>query len=234
MINIFGLNITAYGLFFLLSFILSFVFIFMLLLKSGIPNNIIGYSFLINIFLILYCAKMYGVIVSGFEESIFTSGFASLGGAIGLVAGVWIMTLIYPEGRDSIWRVYITVLPLFYGISKIGCALAGCCHGIPYEGIGAISYNNDHIKTGMVFPVQACESALFIMIFVVSMIMYWRKQKDFFYLVLVLCATVKGSMDFLRAEHVGKIVSTNQWICLIFFFAGLFLYIKHNKLIKSI
>lgn len=214
-------TISPYSITFAAAFVVSFAVVFLLLMKRGIPKNYIGYSMLLNIVLILYGAKTFSAITSGFQTSFRSAGFSSLGGAIGLLAGISVFGRIYREGKAALWESYITVLPLLYAIAKIGCYLVGCCHGISYHGPLCVSYDGPYAFGGPYFPVQLAESVLFFCIFFIALFLYLGTGRR--YLVptmMILCAVVKFSLDYLREEHVGRILSANQMVCMFFFLWG--------------
>lgn len=219
-----GATISPYTITFILAFLISFAIVFLLLKKRGMPLHIIGYSLLLNVVMILYLAKLFTVITGGFRLNILNAGMSSLGGAIGLLAGVFIMGCIYREGKKEFWECYVTVIPLMYAISKIGCYFVGCCHGVEYEGFWAVSYDGIYMQGGPYFPVQLLESIVFFLIFFLAAWMYFRGGKGYvFPVIMILSAISKFSMDFLRAEHAGKIFSPNQWVCIGFFIWGLWI-----------
>ncbi|MBR2402757.1 MAG: prolipoprotein diacylglyceryl transferase [Lachnospiraceae bacterium] len=226
--------ISPYSITFVSAFIVSFAVVFLLLKKRGVPTNYIGYSILLNVVLILYGGKMFTVVTRGFQISIFTAGFSGLGGAIGLLMGIWIFGKIYPKGRTSLWETYVTVLPLLYGISKFGCYLVGCCHGIPYEGPMAVCYNSQYMKGGPYFPVQLMESIAFLGIFLASILIYLRgNRRNLVPVIMILCAIAKFSLDYLREEHLGKILSANQLVCIEFFLWGIITLRKNRNKIHE-
>lgn len=225
-----GFSVSPYAITFAMAFIVGFAVVYKLLKWQGVPKNYIGYSMLLNVVLILYGAKLYSVIISGFQVNILAAGFSGLGGAIGLLSGIFIFGKIYPEGRTALCEAYITVLPLLYGISKFGCYLVGCCHGIPYRGAGAVCYNNDYMQGGPYFPVQLLESVGFLIIFLTGLYLYLYTQRICLVpVIMILCAITKFLLDYLREEHIGKSISANQLVCMIFFFWGLFKICRNKR-----
>lgn len=217
-----GLSISPYAITFLLSFVVSFVVVFILLKKRGVPANYIGYSMFLNVILILYGAKIFTVITSGFKVTLWEAGVSSLGGAIGLLLGIFIFGFMYKEGRGALWESYITTLPLLYAISKFGCYLVGCCHGISYTGPLAITYAGEYVQGGPYFPIQLVESISFGVIFLVGLLLYMRGKREYLIpMVMILCAVTKVSLEYLREEHLGKIISANQLVCILFFVWGI-------------
>ena len=226
--------ISPYSVTFVGAFVVSFAVVFLLLKKRGVPTNYIGYSVLLNVVLVLYGAKLFTVVTRGFQISIFTAGFSSLGGAIGLLVGIFVFGRIYPEGRTYLREAYVTVLPLLYGISKIGCYLVGCCHGIPYEGPLAVVYDSDYMQGGPYFPVQLVESIGFLGIFGVGLLIYLRaNRRNLVPVIMILCAVAKFLPDYLREEHLGKILSANQVVCIVFFLWGVITLLKNKNKIHA-
>ncbi len=223
-------TISPYPFTFLASFVLSFLIVFALLRHQGIPANLIGYSMFLNIVMTLCGAKMYSVFTSGFKQNILNSGISSLGGVIGLFAGTILFGYIYREGRKEFLKTYTLVVPLMYSIAKIGCYLMGCCHGIPYDGPLCVSYQNDLIQGGPYFPVQLSETVVFLLIFLICLGIYRSKHTDYVVpAVMILCAIGKFSLEYLREEHIGKILSANQWVCIGFVLWGLSLIYQNKR-----
>lgn len=223
-------SISPYPFTFMASFVISFLIVAFLLRQKKIPGRHIGYSMFLNIVMTLCGAKMYSVFASGFKQSLLTSGISSLGGVIGLFAGTIIFGYIYTEGRTAILRAYTLVVPLMYGIAKIGCYLMGCCHGIPYTGPLSVSYNNSIVHGGPYFPIQLTETLVFIGIFAVCLGIYLSKHAiHTVSAVMILCAIGKFSLEYLREEHIGKLLSANQIVCIAFALWGCILFCRNKS-----
>lgn len=218
-------TVSPYPFFFIGSFVVAFIVACVVLHAEKIPRQIIVFDLMLVLLMTMFGAVMFGIIRSGFKAGILEAGFSSLGGAIGLILASVTMAFIYPQGKDALIRAFILVLPLMYGIAKVGCFLIGCCHGIAYEGPLAVSYNNYLMKTGSIFPVQLAESITFIIIFVIGVFLYRKYKKLLVPIVLALCSIGKFSWDFLREEHIGKVLTTNQVICIVFLIISILIYI---------
>lgn len=222
---------TPYALFFLASILLGFLFIAVRLWKKGVPKNIIGYSVMLNLVFMLYGAKMLTVITSGGKQNLFTAGFSSLGGVLGICGGVAVFQKIYGKQKEDFWETYSMALPLMYGVSKLGCFFAGCCFGLPYNGIGRVSYTNLEEIPGTVFPVQLVESILFLLLFFLLCFLARKiKPQAMIFLTLVLCTVLKFGLDFLRDSHRTQPVSVNQWLCAGMLFVAVIIKIKMKKM----
>lgn len=181
--------------------------------KAGIRKDILLCVALLNMFLALFFGKVYTMIAEK-STDLLRTGFSSLGGLVGFLIGTYIFYLICDKDK-RIPENYVISLPLIYAISKIGCFLAGCCHGIEYTGIFNVRYEAGsacEVMTG-VFPVQMAETIVFIVLY---FILYTKKRKEnIVTMTLVLSAVAKFALDFFRYSHAGKILSTNQMVCLI-------------------
>ena len=84
------------------------------------------------------------------------SGFVFYGGLLGGLAGLYLCGKILHIPVLALARETIPVIPVAHGFGRIGCALVGCCYGIPYDGPGAVVYTDSPaapLNTPL-FPVQ--------------------------------------------------------------------------------
>lgn len=179
--------------------------------RRGIRKNIAAIAALAGIFFSLGGGILLTYITSKGQYF----GLSSLGGLVGLYAANALVAAIagYPCYPTIMAQNATLVLPLMYGISKIGCFCAGCCRGIGYHGFGAVTYLE---KTGRftVLPVQLLETLSFSGIFALGMFWYHKKKKGAVHVVFIGCMAVKCILDFLRESHVGLILSQTQIFCL--------------------
>ena len=183
------------------------------LAKAGMRKDILLCVALLNMFLALFFGKIYTMIAEKNWDLIRT-GFSSLGGLIGFLAGTYIFYFICDKDK-KIPENYVISLPLIYAISKVGCFLAGCCHGIEYTGIFRIRYETSSAcqVTTAVFPVQMLETIVFVGIYILLNVKVANENKVI--ITLLLSAIVKFALDFLRYSHAGQILSANQIVCVI-------------------
>ncbi len=225
-----GFRLSPYTCTFAGALLVGGVTVTVLLRRGNVPWRYIGYSMFLNVILILYGSRMYSVVASGFKVRLWDAGIASLGGVIGLLAGVIIFGCIYDEGKALMWESYILAMPLMYGIAKVGCYLVGCCHGIEYSGPLAVTYDSEYMQGGPYFPVQLLESIVFIIVFLIGVGVYRSNGRKYTgAVVMLLCAIAKFAQEFLREEHVGKSISGSQWICIGFFLWSIVLFYKSGS-----
>ena len=127
--------------------------------------------------------------------------------------------------QKNIYLKYAIIsLPLIYSIGKIGCFLTGCCYGIEYNGIFSVTYTNE--LNIPLFPIQALESIVFMIIFLILNTI--KKNKQIISITLIICASSKFILDFLRYDHMKTMITKNQIISIIVIIIGIILIIKKN------
>lgn len=193
-----------YGIILLISIIISLFYIYRMLKKENIKDkNIYLYILLYGLFAITF-GKFYTMITSN-EYNILKAGLSSYGGLIGVILASIIFEFIVPTNKKII-KYTIISLPLTYGIGKIACFIAGCCYGIPYNGLFNVIY-----KDGLnipLFPIQITETIVFIMIFIICNKL--RNNKNIIYITIFISTIAKFLLDFLRYEHINKLITANQ------------------------
>ena len=193
-----------YGIILLISIIISLFYIYRMLKKENIKDkNIYLYILLYGLFAITF-GKFYTMITSN-EYNILKAGLSSYGGLIGVILASIIFEFIVPTNKKII-KYTIISLPLTYGIGKIACFIAGCCYGIPYNGLFNVIY-----KDGLnipLFPIQITEAIVFIIIFIICNKL--RNNKNIIYITIFISTIAKFSLDFLRYEHINKLITANQ------------------------
>lgn len=177
--------------------------------SRGIEKTIAGYSILTCMFFSFALGLGLTLLTSGFQ----TVGLSSMGGLAGMYAGDLLLGICTRKNYyTAIMAENCTiVLPVIYSISKIGCLLAGCCEGIPYQGFGYITY--DHGEP--LLPVQLLETVVFFVIFLVGRHGLQKHYSAVAPVILVLASLTKCSLDFLRSSHQGQIVSFTQILCIV-------------------
>lgn len=153
-------------------------------------------------------------------NEIMKGGFVFYGGLIlgaiicvsgGIITGIDVKEYI---------EKFIFLVPFVHAFGRIGCFMAGCCYGFPYEGVFAVEFpNNSYAPSGIkLFPIQIVESITLFLLFI--LLMYIEKNN--------VCSTIKaylfiyslsrfileyGRFDSCRGKYLY--FSTSQWISLI-------------------
>lgn len=169
--------------------------------KKNVPLNIIGFLDMLVIALILYLAIGVAFITSGGKGL----GLSATGAALGVTIAVLIMSRITPQYKKQFMDSFFIAMPLMYGLGKIGCASAGCCQGLPYNGLFKVMGRDMEY----VFPVQALEAVVFIALFLLAVFADIKERYNPV-IAAYIYAFAKIMLDFLRYTHVDHIISINQ------------------------
>lgn len=210
----FGL-ISPYAIAIMASFFISFSVAAVLMLRDGVNTTLALTSPMVNTTLALYGGYLYSSLSSGEFREI---ALSAMGGACGVMLSTMVLGLIFRDFSAGLWKAYMVSLPLTYAISKVGCLLAGCCHGIPYSGPFCVQYHGSVIDLPAepVFPVQLAETICFTIIFLIGLwLVYFKQSRYGITVVLCLGAFAKFALDFLRDSHPDQILSINQVACLM-------------------
>lgn len=191
--------------------------------RKNVPLNIIGLSVALEIPLCLYMAVLMTFLLSKGKNI----GLNSTGAALGMLLGAIIFSKITPQYKKEFFISYEIILPLMYGLGKIGCACAGCCAGIPYNGLFRV-----HTKNGEAFPIQKLEAIVFLLLFAVSIVLYFKKRFNPLVAAIVY-STTKIVLDFLRASHIGHVITSNQIMCAVVMAVFVLIIYKEQFYIKD-
>ena len=160
-------------------------------------------------------------------------GFVFYGGLAGGIAGVLFSRKIHRLPVSDLLSVSVPLLPLGHAFGRIGCALAGCCYGIAYSGLGSVTYTHSVTAPNGValFPVQISEAlCLFLLAALLLRLFFRRKPVGILVIVYLACySAMRFLLEFLRGDAARGFwcgLSVSQWIsCAILFsiLPGLFL-----------
>lgn len=117
----------------------------------------------------------------------------------------------------------IPFVPLGHAVGRIGCVMAGCCHGFEYDGLFALYYPNS--VSGLspdqgYFPVQPLESLINVGI---CLILLWfekrmKRATGLLFVYLGLYSISRFFLEMLRGDAVRGVwngFSTSQIISMV-------------------
>ena len=213
---------------------------FLILLKArqmGIGNEEMIIVMAVSLGMALFSAGLLYILVSySIQElisSIVNGNFAFLkngglvfyGGLVGGVIGsIWALQWQQLDVR-KVEQCIIPVLPLGHAIGRIGCLLAGCCHGFEYT--GPLAVKNLLISAEKTyFPIQVVEAVLNLGI---SMFLLWyiRKKRPAYHILcayLFFYSILRFILEFFRGDLIrGSFLklSTSQWISVALFLGSI-------------
>lgn len=221
------INFPIYGVIILVSFVIGCVFNYIFLKKNKVERKDIALFTIMLFVLALSGGEMLSFLTSDVKsEEVRIYGLSSYGGAIGVILSGIIFEKIKPYNKIII-KSSIISLPLIYSISKLACFFAGCCYGLPYDGVGCVIYPSG-LNISLI-PVQLLETVTFMIIFIICILL--MNNKNIISITVILSAISKFLLDYLRYDHLEKTITTNQIISIVFVFIGIIMIV--NKFRKK-
>ena len=252
-----GASIYSYGVMLGLAFISAWYLSLHNANREGFAYKTTVTAFALAIIFALIGARVAHLITNpdtwrmhGFFRAMFGSkceGLVAYGGFIGGPLAVWVY-IKYVKKADfwSLADCAIAGMCLGLGLTRIGCFLAGCCHGQPTDLPWGISFpagsQASHVFPGAagasmhVHPTQIYESLVGFALFPLAMFVYKkRKWTGQAFLILIACyAVARFLLEFIRGDtdrggfgnHAAPTLSTSQFIglVLIIFVIGFYIY----------
>lgn len=219
-------KIPYYSIMITLSLIISLIYIFTSLRKDNIKSKKMYLYIIMYIDFTVIMGILFTVITSIIQnpkEPVI--GLSSYGGVLGVIISAWIFEKIM-HTNNKLTKYAFLSLPLAYSIGKIGCFTAGCCSGIPYDGIFSITYV-DKLNIP-VFPIQLLETFTFFTIF--ALCDRYRNTKNIVYIETIICAVAKFLLDFLRYDHyISKKLTVNQIFSIFVIIITIIIYIVNKR-----
>jgi phosphatidylglycerol:prolipoprotein diacylglycerol transferase len=139
-----------------------------------------------------------------------------IAGALGAVLGMKIARCRFSNVEPCV----VPYLPLGHAIGRVGCFLAGCCHGVAYDGCLAVHYPNSIAglppEQGY-FPTQLLEAVLNIGVCFALLAFRSPKRKPGQLLAAYagFYGIVRFIVEYFRGDAIrGSLLvfSTSQWI----------------------
>lgn len=230
--TIFNYTLPTYGIMMVLGLITAFVICMIRVKKTGLSTDslyIIMSFILIGVLVgakVLYLAVSYSP--AELLAEIRNNGIAALmGGGLVYYGGLFGGLLLARPGAkfaevplEPYANAMIPAIPFAHAIGRIGCYLAGCCYGQPYNGILACRYmieTADGVTILSAFPIQLVES-VFNLILGVVLLLCAKKKYITVSTYLVAYAMIRLILECFRGDAdrgFFGIFSTSQWISIL-------------------
>lgn len=232
-IDFFGVSIPAYGMMIVLGICIANLVAFIVIkrTKRDINDLIVleAYCFL-GAFIgakVLYLLISYEEIDWGriaeieYLSNIMKSGFVFYGGLIGGLLAVYLAGKLHKVDAEKYVREFIFLIPFMHGFGRIGCFMAGCCYGTPYNGPGAVAFPEESfaIPNVSLFPVQLVE-AVFLLLITVGILVLQMKYRWYYTIELYLISygVLRFALEYVRydaARGAYAGLSTSQWLSIV-------------------
>ncbi len=249
--KLFGNGVYLYGICIAIGLVACILFFFYFTKRRGMPENVQEFAFFVTIIAIavgFLFAKLYQAIYVWMETGKFdfySAGITVMGGLIG---GAAMFILSYFVGgkiffKGSIKGVHVKhfytivlVAPMCiliaHAFGRIGCLMAGCCHGTylgsDYVVGGIYMYGtvNGYHQWGYYIPTQLYEALFLFIAFGVLWYLYEKKGATFTmpaYLISygawrMIIEIFRG--DAARVENLALGLTPSQWQSIFFILGG--------------
>lgn len=257
LVNLFGVQITTYGLMVALAFASLWLAAVARGRELGYPQEFIQNLITVIVISAFVFARALHVVVdweaySAHPWQILLSrdGYVFLGGFVGAVAMAAWYTRRHGQSVWGIADLFAPYLAMAQGIGRIGCLLFGCCYGrvceLPWgvrfpEGSPAFY---DHLAHGWLaadvhesLPVHPAQIYMSLFNFVhCGILLFIRRHQTFRGQVavsyLMIYSTGRFVLEFFRGDYRGgwMYLSTSQIISILLFGAGLVIFTALRRL----
>lgn len=225
-INIFGMTLPAYGSIAMMGTILVTVLGLLVVWRRRLSADIFLKLEGVGGAAAIMGAKLWYMISTSIEtgnwnisrEAYMSSGLSFYGGMLLGLAGVWIASAVLRVDFHLYAENLIFLVPLLYGIWKIGCFMGGCCYGIPYHGLFAVVFPQGvRAPAGIpLFPVQLVEAGISFVMSVAFFVKGHFRSWEHPVLEYVLCyACLRFFAEFFRYHEVKAVISIAQAVSLV-------------------
>lgn len=211
--------------------------IFYMLLYAGI-GCLIGAKLLyiiVSIDTYWFPEKSFGENMHYWAAILMSGGLVFYGGLIGAFLGALRYCVHFKiDFKESI-RIVVPTVPLFHAFGRIGCFMAGCCHGIEYDGVFSVTYTHSPAAPNGIslLPVQLFEAAGNFLLCIILVILFVRDTKvSLSGIYLSVYGAMRFSLEFFRGDAArGSFLSlsTSQWFSIIVLAAGIWLIVHFAK-----
>lgn len=138
-----------------------------------------------------------------------SSGLVSFGAVIGTLGLGFIMAKVYKRSPGQLLDVISIILPLIFGVYRIGCILNGCCYGLETDGLFGVYLPNLSGQWENRYPTQ-----IMLLVFDFALFFFlwkWRLKKP---------ADGKTTLVFLLSFSIFRLLldslrelpMVNDWI----------------------
>lgn len=198
---------------------------------------------------LLYIITSWDYIINIFNKNGFStetisyfmqSGFVFYGGFFGGLMAIILYAKFQKKSVMEYLKCIAPSIPLAHAFGRIGCFMAGCCYGIPFEPpIGIIMPNAIAAPQNIpLFPVQLLESLLNLILAVILQILIIKiKHKErivYLYLIIypiIRIFTEQFRYDSERGFFLG--FSTSEIISVCILICGVILLLKNIYIKKN-
>ena len=170
----------------------------------------------------------------------FNTGFVFYGSLLFAIPTILIFFRVHKLPTLAMLDIMAGTACVVHAFGRIGCFMAGCCYGIPHDGLLSVTFTDPNcvaepLNTPL-HPTQLYSSSMIFSILVIIFFVSRRKQFDgqLFMLYLMLYAIGRSILEVFRGDLergflIDNILSISQFISIIVFLIALYFYIRLSK-----
>ena len=230
---IFGTFISYYGLCIVIGLVCAFLIGYYLCKKTNLNTDdfilicayLIAFGFLgakILYILVSFKTSDFRLVFKSVKTFSYyiSSGFVFYGGVIGGLFALFLVKKIHKLDVCEYCKVIVPCLCIAHSFGRIGCSLAGCCHGRITTGRIYFLYKHSIAAPNNVklYPIQGIEAiSVFIIGIVCTLLVLRRAKVKVEYLYMLSYAMLRFILEFFRGDQERGfflIFSTSQIISL--------------------
>lgn len=233
-ISVFGRSFGTYGLCMVLGFALAFALSYGKGRKRGLLLEdllivgafALGFGMLgggaLYVFVTYTPAQIIAFLSAG-DFRFLSSGIVFYGGLVGGILGGFVGIKVAKCRFETAVRSVIPHIPLAHAVGRVGCVMAGCCHGFAYDGPLTLYYSHSVLGLSPAqgyFPVQLLEALLNIVIFL-FLLWYEKRVKrasNLLFAYLGIYGVSRFFLEMLRGDMnrgLWYMLSTSQIISIV-------------------
>jgi phosphatidylglycerol---prolipoprotein diacylglyceryl transferase len=167
----------------------------------------------------------------------FSNGFVFYGSLIFAIPTMLIFFRYHKLPVLPMLDIMAVTTCIVHAFGRMGCFMAGCCYGTPYDGPFAVTFTNPNCSAEPLHtplhPTQLYSVTMILAI--LTIILFVKRRKQFagqlFMLYLMLYAIGRAILEVFRGDQergfiIEGILSNSQFISVLIFLSGLIIYIR--------
>lgn len=248
-----GRGVYLYGICIALGLISCLAMFYYLTKKAKMPEKMQDY-----IFFVLIAGLAAGFFFAALFQAFYDwlngkpfeigAGLTFMGGLVGGVSGFLIVYFLvakfYFKGKEknlhlkhfnTLARVAPICICIAHGFGRIGCLMAGCCHGefLGQEYVfGGIWMKSPTMGWGYFVPTQLYEALFLFLLAAIMTVLFFKRFNPMFVIYLIGYGVWRIVIEFFRGDYrggvEGAILSPSQWFSIIFIVGGIALIVIYK------
>lgn len=246
-----SLEIYLYGLFIAIGLVACLIVYHIYVNKKKMPQAVQDFTYVVIFIAIvigfLFAAlfqAVYGWIETGvFEFGGITAMGGFIGGAAAFILAYFVGGKLYFKGKRANidykgqFNTLVLVAPccitLAHAFGRIGCLMAGCCHGKFSETpVSGYIYMDGGNGLGYYIPTQLYEAIFLFILFAVLSYLYFKRSNIIMQVYLAAYAVFRFIIEFFRGDEIrGQFLGIyfSQWQSFAFLAGAIALFIVYWK-----